>query len=187
MKTQEIKITKPKIEKMEITIEGLTSLLVNRLTPEKIKPQPREEKDDDIIFQECLYPSNNGTHSFIAMGIKKAMIEAAFTFAKAIKKTVVRGAIFIPVEFVPVTVGIPRIRKDVTRTGRGDAIEMIRAEFPLPWEMTVPIEFDKGGRLSPEVIIGLLDVAGYHVGLGCWRPSSKSGGIFGRFQVKENK
>jgi len=182
-KASRIKLVRPNIVTTNIHIKGLTSLITNRRTPEKIEKKTTREKDENKIFQSCLYPKVDGKHSFPATGLKRCAIDTAHTFVESIPKTKVRGAFFIPLDYIPIFGDDPIIRKDVVTVGRKSAIERIRAEFKN-WEMIFPIQYDSNGVLSLEIIINLFATAGNCVGIGDWRPACN--GTHGRFEIAEN-
>jgi hypothetical protein len=55
-----------------------------------------------------------------------------------------------------------------------------RPMIPLPWELTVEIEYDAGQWASTDMIIEMLNNAGRFPGLLEFRP--EKGGTFGRFE-----
>lgn len=191
--SKKVELTAPQIEMITIRIRGLSPLICNAFSEEKRdgilndqvkgKKANREKKDPDSIFLDCLYPSQNGDYVFPANGLKKAAINAAHTFAEQIPKTKVRGAFYIPTEWLIIEGSKPRSRSDRVRVARGTLDIRIRAEFP-EWEMSVPIQYDKNGVLTTEQIIKLFQIAGFSVGIGDWRPQCD--GTFGRFEVVSN-
>ncbi len=180
MKKEEIKIVSPDIKTVEVTIEGLTSLLCHRKTAEGIKKKAVQEKDEDKIFKACLYPKINGNYTFPSGALRKCAIQAAHTVATSVPKTKVRASVFIPIEWIPI-IGEPNMRKDMVNPRPNITIIVIRAEFKK-WEMTFPIQYDANGPLSLEVILNLFELAGHSIGIGPWRP--ERGGGMGRFRIK---
>jgi len=186
MKEKIIEITKPKIVRINVTIKGITSLLVNRIYPEDIKQKTTREKDEDEIFKRCLYPVVNGKNTFPAAGIKRCITNAAHTYAPSIPKTRVRGSVFIPTDFCPIVGSEPTIHKVGGRNPnkRSCAIEIVRAEFKK-WKITFPLEYDANGVLELETILNLIAIAGNSVGIGGWRPACD--GDHGRFEIESAK
>ena len=182
-KEQEIIEIQPiRMRKFLMTIKGISSLLCHRRTPESIRPNPGHEFDEDEDFRNALYPKvgGNGNYGFPACGLKKCAVLAAGTFLKSIKRTAAQGSFFIPTELVELkSKGGPEKRLDVVTVQR-NAIVRSRAEFK-DWETTFPIEFSIVGKMTPEQLVNLFNVAGSCVGIGDWRP--QKGGIFGRFAV----
>jgi len=71
------------------------------------------------------------------------------------------------------------MREDMVRVGMGVADIRYRPQFD-PWAAKVRIAFN-AAAISPEQIANLLDIAGFGVGVGEWRPEKD--GSFGRFHV----
>lgn len=178
---KQIIIERPKIYNTEVTIKGITSLICNRRTEDKIKKQLKKKTyDDEEEFKNCLYPKINGHYGFPASAITKAVVSIAKTHAPGVNKTQVRGSFFIPVDYLEIE-GKPTLRSDVVLV-KGSAIRRVRAEFKS-WKMKIPIEGDENGVLSLEQIINLIAIAGDKCGIGDWRPEKN--GIHGRFIVLE--
>ena len=178
---KQIIIERPKIYKTKIKIEGMTSLICNRRTEEKIKKTLKKKiYEDEKEFKGCLYPKVNGHYGFPASAITKAVASIAKTHAPGIDKTQVRGSFFVPVDYLEIE-GKPTMRSDVVIV-RGSAIRRVRAEFKI-WKMEIPIEADENGILDLTQIVNLIAIAGDKCGLGDWRPQKS--GIHGRFKVLE--
>jgi hypothetical protein len=181
-KQEVIEIQPIRIRKFLMTIKSISNLICNRRSPDRIKPNAGHEFNEDEEFRSSLYPKvgENGNYGFPAAGLKKCGVQAAGTFLKSIKKNVAQGSFFIPVEFVEiVSKQEPQHRRDVV-TVQKNAVVRNRAEFN-DWEITFPIEFSIVGKMTPEQLVNLFNVAGNCIGIGDWRP--QKGGIFGRFIV----
>ena len=73
----------------------------------------------------------------------------------------------------------PTMRTDMGRIGMGVANVIYRAQF-WPWEVNLDIRLNRRA-ISPEQIANMLNVAGFAVGVGEWRPEKN--GQFGMFHV----
>lgn len=136
----------------------------------------KEAKDPEADYEACFYRTPTGAYGFPAIGIKAAMVGAArYTDAKM---TMMRGAFHIDAEMLEVT-GEPRPREDMVRVGMGTADIRYRPEFP-EWSIVAPIKFN-ASVISAEQIANLINVAGFSVGIGEWRPERN--GQYGRFHV----
>lgn len=195
---KEVRLLPPKPARTVVTIRGLSSLIVHYFHPEKkgamLKKQEKksiqkEAKDVQKEFEMALYPNprRNGKHVFPAGGLKAACVEAAKTFMPDIDKTKARGAFFIVDDWLEIDGPEPTMRQDNVRlSGRAGVADIrIRPEFKN-WKMRVELEYDENGPISLEQIINLIKTAGFYVGIGEWRPSSKKGGIHGRFEIAES-
>jgi hypothetical protein len=108
--------------------------------------------------------------------VKSAMISAC-RFAD-MKMTIARGAFHIDTEMLEV-IGEPRPREDMVRVGMGTADIRYRPEFPT-WRIPATLRFN-ADVISAEQLANLLNVAGFGVGIGEWRPEKN--GQYGRFHV----
>lgn len=136
----------------------------------------KEAKDPEADIEACYYRFADGRFGFPTVGLKAAMVSAC-RFVDA-KMTVARGAFHIDGELLEI-IGTPRPREDMVRVGMGTADIRYRPEFP-DWRMPVAIKFN-AAVISAEQVANLLNVAGFGVGIGEWRPERN--GSFGRFHV----
>lgn len=184
--TQKIELPALKIEQITLMLIGDSPLIVHAWS-EKAKKQMldkqmkkatkgREAKDPEADYEACFYRTPTGAYGFPAIGVKAAMVSAA-RYVDA-KMTVLRGAFHIDDEMLTV-IGEPRPREDMVRVGLGAADIRYRPEFP-EWRIPVTIKFNTSA-VSPEQIANLLNVAGFGVGIGEWRPERN--GSYGRFHV----
>jgi hypothetical protein len=136
----------------------------------------KDAKDPEADYAACFYFTPGGEPGFPAIGVKAAMVSAA-RFVDA-KMTVLRGAVHIDAEILPV-IGEPNMREDMVRVGMGTADIRYRPEFKV-WRMPVTLKFN-AAVISVEQIANLLNTAGFGVGIGEWRPEKN--GSYGRFHV----
>ena len=71
------------------------------------------------------------------------------------------------------------MREDMVRVGMGTADIRFRGEVS-DWSIDFIIEYNPT-VISCEQILGLLDLAGFSVGIGEWRPQRS--GDYGRFKI----
>jgi hypothetical protein len=138
--------------------------------------QAKEAKDPEADYEACFYRTPGGEYGFPAIGVKAAMISAC-RFAD-MKMTEARGAFHIDAEMLPV-IGSPRPREDMVRVGMGTADIRYRPEFP-EWRMPITLKFN-ASVISAEQLANLINIAGFGVGIGEWRPERN--GSYGRFHV----
>lgn len=136
----------------------------------------KEAKDPEADYEACFYRTESGGYGFPAIGVKAAMINAC-RFAN-MKMTEARGAFHIDAEMLDV-IGEPRPREDMVRVGMGTADIRYRPEF-VEWRIPVKVKFNSA-VISAEQIANLLNIAGFGVGIGEWRPERN--GQYGRFHV----
>jgi hypothetical protein len=102
-----------------------------------------------------------------------------------VEKTLVRKAIYIDgepdkngMQLVKIN-GEPKMREDMVVIGMGSSDLRYRPEF-MPWYMDISIKFN-ADLITPDSIINLLNLAGFGIGLGEWRPEKS--GQSGMFEV----
>lgn len=138
--------------------------------------QAREAKDPRADYEACFYRTATGAYGFPAIGVKAAMISAC-RFAD-MKMTSARGAFHIDAEMLEV-IGEPQMREDMVRVGMGTADIRYRPEF-VEWRIPVTLAINSS-VISPEQVANLINIAGFGVGIGEWRPEKS--GSYGRFHV----
>lgn len=174
------------VQRVAFTLVGDSPLIVHAWS-EKAKramldkqmkkaTKAKEPKDPEADYEACFYRMESGAYGFPTVGLKSAMVSAC-RFVEA-KMTVARGAFHIDGELLEI-IGEPRPREDMVRVGMGTADIRYRPEFPI-WRMPVEVKFN-AGMFSAEQIANLLNVAGFGVGIGEWRPERN--GSYGRFHV----
>lgn len=181
-----IELPRINIETVQFMLVGDSPLIVHAWS-EKAKRQMlekqmkkatkgKEAKDPEADYEACFYRTEAGAYGFPAIGVKAAMISAC-RFAD-LKMTMARGAFHIDCEMLEV-IGEPRPREDMVRVGMGTADIRYRPEFP-EWRIPVALKIN-ASVISPEQVANLLNIAGFGVGIGEWRPERN--GQYGRFHV----
>ena len=126
-----------------------------------------------------MYRDDKGIPYIPAVMFKSAAVNAC-TQLDNMTKTFARGAFHInlsnPCVYFTNKVE-PVMRKDMIRVGMGVADVRYRAQF-WPWEVDLDIRLNQRA-ISTEQIANLLNVAGFAVGIGEWRPEKD--GSFGMF------
>jgi hypothetical protein len=185
----EITIPRIAIREMDLTLVGDSSLITNKWS-EKAKKEmaaahageakaAREPKNPKQSYEDSMYRLDDGSPAYVCSSFKAAAV-AACRFVKGdIAMTEARGAFHVVGEFVKID-GKPNMREDMVRIKSGADIRY-RAEFK-EWAVTLRIRYN-AGALSAAQIVNLFNIAGFGVGVGEWRPSSKSGGPHGMFHV----
>lgn len=193
------------IQRMQITLVGDTPLISHAWSEKakammlgkqmKVAKQGKEPKDPVADFLDSLYwltpritadeYRDNGMPADARFGFPavafKASAVGACRYVDGVAMTEARGAFHVESEFIQLVGPEPRMREDMVRIGMGTADIRYRGEFS-PWHAQLDITYNDAA-LSPAQIINLFNVAGFGVGVGEWRPSSKAGGNYGRFHV----
>lgn len=184
--SQQIELPPIRIETVQFMLIGNSPLIVHAWS-EKAKrqmldkqmkraKQAKEAKDPEADYEACFYRTPTGAYGFPAIGVKAAMISAC-RFAD-LKMVSARGAFHIDCEMLEV-IGEPRPREDMVRVGMGVADIRYRPEF-VEWRIPVELKIN-ASVISPEQVANLLNIAGFGVGIGEWRPERN--GQYGRFHV----
>lgn len=192
-----ITIKKLDIRTIGVPIVGITELIVHRwsekakkqmLRKQMGKPVTKPAKNPEEDYEATIYRFEDESIGFPAIAFKAALVDACRYFDN-LAMTDARQAIFV--EGTPgkdgdslvAIEGEPRMREDMVRLKSGVADIRYRAGF-LKWKATLSITFN-AGLISPEMLINLVEAAGFGVGVGEWRPSAPRGksGTFGRFRV----
>ena len=194
--TTEIRIPKPNLERMIVTIEGQTPLITNRFSEDKLDQiedkqtgqasGPKPPRNPEAEFRAALHTidAQSGVYGFPAAGIKAALVAAGGRILGE-KMTVLRGVLNIMGDLLPIEGSAPEMRRDWVRRN-GVAGLAYRPMFK-DWKIRVPVMFN-ADMLTPSEVLNLFQTAGFAVGIGEWRPTSKSGsGPFGQFAIKEDE
>ncbi len=192
--SKEIIVPRIRQEGITVTLEGTSELITHNFSDKQMsdiatkqagggKPK-RGKRDPKAEYKAAMYMTEKNKPGIPARAIKAAMVGAC-SFIDGVTKVAARGAFFVQGEILPINHVKPHMRTDVVRlSGPGRTADLrYRPGFPAGWEVKVEILFNPG-VISAEGIINLLENAGFSVGIGDWRPSSKSGGPYGRFRVK---
>jgi hypothetical protein len=143
-----------------------------------VASEGRAFKDPEKDFEESLYKLPGGKFGFPSIAFKNAAVTACTSLGKAITKTAARQCFHVTGDMVEI-VGKPTMREDTVRIGQGTADIRYRGQFEK-WSCTLAIRYN-ARVLSDEQLIALLNLAGFAVGVGEWRPERD--GQFGLFHV----
>jgi hypothetical protein len=190
-KTQASVIPRINLKRIEVTIEGLSELIVHRWSDKAVQmikdkqqkkaKQAKEARDPEAEYNASFYHDADGDFAFPCSGIKSCMVDAC-SYADGITKVSCRGAFHIIGDYAKIK-GKEYMREDMVRIGMGTADIRYRGAFP-EWSISFQIEYNEN-VISQEQIANLLDLAGYSVGLAEWRPQKN--GSFGRFRIKRSR
>jgi hypothetical protein len=191
------------IRKMEVTIVGDSPLVCHRFSQkvkdlirgtqegkarQKLPPKvPWNEYVDALywISQRPAQPTEADVAAaefgFPAIAIKKAAVSAANLCGMA--KTDCRMVIHIDADLLRIEGSKPEFREDSVRLNGRTADMRYRPSF-TGWRLTIPISFN-ANAITGEQVLNLLNMAGYSVGIGEYRP--EKGGCWGRFHVATDK
>ena len=135
---------------------------------------------DEMTDEEIMKAVQKGRFGFPVLAFKASAIDAAYQQGAVEKKTTLRGAFHIAGEFAEIHGKPPVIREDMVRIGMGTADIRYRPEFK-EWSVTLDISYNSQA-ISAEQITNVLNIGGFAVGVGEWRPAKD--GSFGTYHVE---
>ena len=205
--TEKEVIVKPiQIKEVEITIEGITPLIVNNfneksrqqiIDAQMKKPKTKELRNPIEDGMRALYWLTPIPNEFTEESFEKALKEGArFGFpAKGIKASIVsgayrnkltpdkvslNGAFLIPEDLVEIKYKDLHIREDYVRIAHNGTDVRFRPEFD-GWSMTFKMQYNENAY-SLEQILNFINLGGFSCGLGEMR--TEKGGNNGSYTVK---
>jgi len=147
---------------------------------QKTAKQAKAARDPDAEFHASLYSLNDsGGFGFPASGLKKACVRAA-SYADGMPMTKARGAFHVIGDLLEIKGAEPEMRRDIVRLKNGNADMRYRGEFDK-WKMVATVVYNEN-IISKEELMNLVNLAGFHVGLGDWRPECN--GSHGMFEIE---
>lgn len=183
-----IALPRMNIRRINVTIVGDSPLITHAWSAAALKQirdkqqkkarAAREAKDPQVEYEGAMYRTSDGAPGFPASGLKNCLVDAAPN-VEGLKKTTLRGALHVDGDIIPID-GKPVRREDAVRVGMGGTDLRYRPEFKA-WKIRLSIRFN-ASILTQEQLVHLLDVAGFSVGIGDWRPQRN--GSFGMFHVE---
>ena len=203
----EVKVQPIKIKEVEITIEGVSPLIVNNFSEKsrqqildtqmkKVKKEkdarnpiedgmracywltPMPEEFTEESFEKAL--KEGARFGFPAKGIKASIVSGAYRNKLTPDKVSLYGAFLIPEELVEIKYENLRIREDYVRIAHGGTDVRFRPEFDN-WSMTFKMRYNENAY-SLEQIINFINLGGFSCGLGEMR--TEKGGNNGSYIVK---
>lgn len=187
-----LEIRRPDLQTVEIPLEGLSPLIVNRWSEKAMRQieenqqgkvkMPRgkkEPRNPEAEFLASSYRLGDGDYGFPAGAFRKAAISAVRN-VDGMTMAFAKGLFVCPDEYVQLITGEPEMDVRPVRLQSGVADLRYRAKF-WPWSCVLKIRFFAGAT-SAEQIANLMIIAGECVGVGELRP--ERGGSYGRFTIK---
>ena len=182
------KLYELELSTLRVTVKGITPLICNRYS-EDVQgdmeaaqqggaKRGKKPRDPEAERKRELYMTDDSRYGFPAGAFKLAMVRAA-TDAD-MKMTDARRAFHVIGDILPIRGAGPFPRTDRVVLGGKTTSIAYRPEF-RDWEMDIEIRYNVRA-ISAEQLINLLQLAGFGVGIGAWRPDKK--GNFGMFEVK---
>ncbi|MFI5405078.1 MAG: hypothetical protein ACHQ1D_01050 [Nitrososphaerales archaeon] len=175
------------MEKIKVTIQGITPLLFNRFRDIAIegKSKKRTGAMADSDIEDKLYLDENGKPQLPAVYLRNAMIEGAKQFKIVGKgKSTYSKLVGSSVDVFPEMINLDAGKYEVFRISGINPTTRGRVMISRPrynkWKASFEIILnDKGVPI--EVVNEILEHSGRYVGVGDWRPALK--GTHGKFQI----
>jgi len=177
------------IHRIQVTVQAMgESPLVSHQWSEKAKKMIRdkqqkkaraakEAKDPEAEFNAARYLDADGRDCVLAKAFKGAIVSAA-RFDEDWKMTVLRGAIFVEGDLLPLEYERMENIEDVVRVQ--NSADLRYRPYYFGWSTVLTISYNKS-VISEEQVVDLIKQAGFAVGVGEGRPEKD--GQNGRFEV----
>ncbi len=188
-----INLLKIKPRLLRVRVRGISPLIQHAWSVKAVKmmeaaqqkkaKKGREPKNPDEEYDGCFYTDEEGRACVPASAFKKAMVAAATAIDDKVNfpKTKIRQCVFVVGSLLPIDSRTgPKRRTDPVRLGGTTADIRYRPEF-VDWAIDLTLQYN-ASVLSSEQVVNLLNLAGFGVGIGEWRPEKD--GDFGRFEVE---
>jgi hypothetical protein len=130
-------------------------------------------------FEQSIRLDEKGRCCMPASAFKNAMVRAAK--AVGIAMTDAKSMFQIEEELLPIQNSKPMQHRRAVKEGRVACCACFPNMPRKPWVVRIPVTYD-AAQTSREVLVDLLNRAGFFVGVGAWRPEKN--GSMGMFRVK---
>lgn len=153
--------------------------------------KPEHGVDDDDALKKFSDAIDAGAKfGFRADGIKAAAAITPKRTGQKIDGTVMRGAFFLSgsteastFELAEIIGSRPVVREDLVRVGGQNKTADLRYRVMFEeWRIPLRVKYLSGAAVSIEQILNAINLSGFVVGIGEWRPERK--GQFGMFHVE---
>jgi hypothetical protein len=195
-----IEIVPPKITEVTFLVKGRKPYIANRKDIEAIRDwrdekenkkvrKPKPKLSPEELAYKGVYWTTNGSEENLPNipggAFKGAMIDAA-RMIDGLAMTQVTGPFQVVDELIPMEYEEMILREDIVNEPPGPrGAPNLRYRYMFTgWSCELTICFD-ANVMSIEQLANLLNTAGFHVGVGDWRPIKK--GDFGTFEVLGGK
>ena len=157
---------------------------------QKASKKVKEARDPGAEWQAARYVDDRGRECVPITAVKKSLITAATAFKSSLTKVALRQAIFVdtlegggalvPIERHDGTPAVGTMREDAVTIGIATRGLAYRPQYE-EWQLRVRIEYQTE-LVSREQLLGLIDQAGWGVGICEGRPEKSSALGWGRFE-----
>lgn len=181
------------VAQMTIEIKGETPLLMHKfadkqkqqmLDKQTMKSKEKGARDIKQEVKDCIYYTPKGDIGFPASAFKKGMVEAS-VYLKGLNKKLIKGSVFVVEQLATLKFKKQVVNESICKIGMKRDIAMLRyrPEFQ-DWSTKITVRFNKA-QVSGEQILNLVKIAGFHIGVGDWRPQCS--GSYGQYTLGKNQ
>ena len=178
------------IATMKVKIVGITPLLLNRLSDKEKQSmldkqmgkgsEKNKIRDPKQEVEDKIHKLSGDKVGIPIVSLKKSMVEAAPYLD--VDKKLIRGSLFILPEennLIPISYKKMVVNEAITRDSGINRTPRttFRPEF-RDWSCEFTVKYN-AKQITPEQILGLLKLSGFHIGVGSWRPQCD--GTYGQF------
>lgn len=192
---EQVELHEVNLRTMTVPIRGITGLISHRFSEENQKqiedkqqkkaPRAKGARDPEAEYRAGCYLINEDPEDFSrsafgfpAIAFKNAIVGAC-RFVDNLPMTRAAGAFHVLGDLLPLDGPAPQQRADRVVIGRGTTSIAYRPEF-VEWSTTLRIRYN-ADYISMTQLLNLIELAGFSVGVGDWRPEKK--GNHGMFEV----
>jgi hypothetical protein len=179
------------MEKVNVTIQGITPILFNRFRDVVIggKSKKRTGAIEESDIEDKLYKDEKGKVQLPAVYLKNAITESAKQFKivgknKATYSKIVGSSVEIQPFYIDLDAGKYEIFRISVRNPMTNGRMMRERPRFDKWLATFEIILNDN-QIDVSVMNEILEHAGKYVGIGDWRPEKK--GMFGKFMITSYK
>jgi len=193
MSEEVVRLEPVKLKTISIAIEGITPLLMNKFSDSQKeemmdkhlhRTKQKAARDIEKEVEERIHRLPDGRVGFPSIGFKKAMVEVA-PYLQGMNKKLAKGAFFIKGDLVPIEYDEMVVNEAVVRLSGAGRVAQVRYRPQFNnWRCVLHIQYN-ANQISPEQIVNLANLAGFHIGVGDWTPQHD--GQYGMFMVATKK
>jgi len=182
--------------KIDLKVQGLSGLIIHKFSAKAsrqmldkqqgVASKGKARRDPEADYEAAFHRLPNGKPGFPALGFKAATVTAVTSLGKDYTKVMARQAFHFILPPGSDLVEIhhpddmpPVMREDMVRVGMGTSDLRFRPEFTV-WGAVLRIVYNQRA-MSTHQLINLINLGGFSVGVGDWRPERD--GDKGRYEV----
>ncbi len=193
-KAVQVNIKPIEVATMNLKLIGTTPMLQEKMSEdirEQLKnmvtgkgKEKKKIRDLDKEVEQKIHMDAKKNVGFPASGFKKAMVEVA-PYLDGMDKKKAKGSFFLIGNLDGDLVSIKFKKKVINKAvGRDSGInraprEIWRPEF-RDWSCVLNIKYN-ASQITPDQIVELAKLAGFHIGVGSWTPQNS--GSYGMFTI----